>query len=343
MLNVILSGLGRIAWEYHLPILTKDPRFHLLAVADPMEDRRREALAAYPDIRVYNSFDHMCEMEKTAELAILSSPTLFHREQAEFAMRHGLSVFMEKPMCESYVSARAVLLAAKETKCRVMVYQPHRVRSEFLTFQSSVRGKLGRIFHSRRCYATFNRRNDWQSRRACGGGMLNNYGAHYIDQFLAAFGPGPVMVQGVSLKHTVGIGDAEDLVNVLLQTRTGVTGSVDINLGSAFDEDFWTVWGELGTACWNNSSKAWSIRRVEPGMLPALTLQDGLAAQDRRYSLEAEIPWIEETIPVVPVDSAVYYDHVYDYFAEGKDPFLPLEESAELIRILSECRKNAYI
>ena len=342
-LNVILSGLGRISWDFHLPFLTKDPRFHLLAVADPLDERRQEALAAHPELRVYDDFKHMCEMEKTADLAVLASPTLFHREQAEYAMRRNIAVFMEKPMCESYVSARAVLLAAKETSCRIMVYQPHRVRGEFLTFQSSVRGKLGRIFHSRRSYATFNRRNDWQSRRACGGGMLNNYGAHYIDQFLAAFGPGPVMVQGVSLKHTVGIGDAEDLVNVLLQTRTGITGAVDINLGSAFDEDSWTVWGEFGTAHWTNASKVWKLRRVEPGTLPKLTLQEGLAAQNRSYSLEGEIPWIEETVPVIPVDPAVYYDHVYEYFAEGGEPFLPLEESAELIRILSECRKNAYV
>ena len=73
---------------------------------------------------------------------------------------------------------------------------------------------------------------------------------------------------------------------------------------------------------------------------PKLTLQDGLAAAERRYSLEGEIPWIEESVPLIPVRPERYYDYVYDYFAADKKSFLPLEESLELIRILAECRKK---
>lgn len=340
VINVIVSGLGRISWQYHLPVISKDRRFRLLAVADPDQERCREALAAYPGIRAYADFEEMCRQEPEAACAVLCSPTLFHRDQAETAMKYGLDVFMEKPMCDTFEAACQVAETAKENACKVLVYQPHRVRPEFLTFQESVRPRLGRIFHARRTFATFNRRNDWQSRVACGGGMLNNYGAHYIDQFLAAFGPGPLKVRGSALQRTVGIGDAEDLVNVILETPGGVLGSIEINLGSAFHCDTWEVFGICGTARWSWTDSEWKIRRVDEGTLPELTLQSGLAAAERRYSLEGSIPWIEESVPLRPVQPECYYDHLYDYFAAGKKSFLPLEESLELIRILAECRKK---
>lgn len=340
-INVLVSGLGRIAWEYHIPTMMRDLRFHLLAVADPVAERRREAGREWPGVRTYADFDTMCQSETAADMAVIASPTMFHRDQTVTALRHNLAVFLEKPMCESLESARAVADAVAATRGKLMVYQPHRVHGEFLTFQKLVRPKLGRILHSRRTLALFNRRNDWQSRSACGGGMLNNYGAHYIDQFLAAFGPGPVAVRGALLQRTVGIGDAEDLVNVLLESPSGVTGNVEINLGSAVPENSWRVYGDLGCAAWDAVGGAWQIRFVPPGTLRKLELQSTLAAQNRSYSLEGDIPWRNETVAVDQNAQGNYYDHVYDCFAGGAPPFPPLSESMELMRILSVCRRKA--
>jgi len=341
MINVVVSGLGRVAWRYHLPEIRNDDRFRLLAVSDPVEERRQEALAEYPGIHAYADFNEMLAAEPTAQLAVIASPTPFHEEQSVAALQRGIAVFLEKPMCASYASAQAVATAVASTGGKLMLYQPHRNRSEFVVFNEQVRPKLGTITHSRRILARFNRRNDWQSRSALGGGMLNNYGAHYIDQFLAAFGPGPVKVKGALLQRTVGIGDAEDLVNVLLESPSGVTGNVEINLGSAEPEDSWKVCGTLGSAFFNELTRTWEIKYVEPGTLPDLAMQPTLAAQDRAYSVETQIPWKQELITLDTIQPISYYSHVYDYVALGKAPFVPLSESMELMRILNTCRTLA--
>ena len=342
MLNVLVSGLGRVAWRYHIPTIQEDSRFNLLAVADPLEERLQEARQNYPGIRTYADFNEMLAKETAADLVVIASPTMYHREQSIAALERGLGVFLEKPMCESLEAAMQVASAVERTKGKLMLYQPHRNYQEYVVFQQRVRCKLGQITHSRRILTRYNRRNDWQSRAACGGGMLNNYGAHYIDQFLAAFGPGPVKIKGALLQRTVGIGDAEDLVNVLLEAPSGITGNVEINLGCAESEDSWQVCGTLGSARFSVADKCWKLTYVKPGTLHDLTLQNGLAAQDRAYSQEGNIPWIQESIPLEPlVTFASYYNYVHDYFAESKPPFVPLAESIELMRILNECRQMA--
>ena len=340
MINVVVSGLGRIAWRYHLPQIKADSRFNLLAISDPVEERRNEAAAEYPGIRTYADFDEMLESEKCADMAVIASPTMFHKQQTIAALECGLMVFLEKPMCESLASAQEVADAVKRTNGKLMLYQPHRNWDEYRVFQKSVRHKLGVITHSRRILEFYNRRNDWQSRTACGGGMLNNYGAHYIDQFLAAFG-GPVEVKGTVMQRTVGIGDAEDLVSVLLKSSSGVSGTVEINLGSAVRTDTWEVFGTLGSAKYCAAAKSWVINYIEPGTLPELEMQKTLAAQDRAYSIETAIPWITETLPVDSWNVPSYYNYIYDYFGDNKTAFVPLSESMELMRILDVCRRKA--
>ena len=340
MINVIVSGLGRIAWRYHLPKIKEDPRFNLLAISDPMEERRNEAAAEYPGINTYADYDQMLAAEKTADMVVIASPTMFHKPQTIAALERNLMVFLEKPMCESLESAQEVADAVKRTNGKLMLYQPHRHWGEYLMFQNKVRHKLGTITHSRRVLEFYNRRNDWQSRVDCGGGMLNNYGAHYIDQFLAAFG-GPVEVKGAVMQRTVGIGDAEDLVSVLLQSSSGVSGTVEINLGAAARSDTWEVFGTLGSAKYCAAAKSWVITYIEPGTLPELQMQQTLAAQDRAYSLETNIPWITETVECDTWDVPSYYNYIYDYFADNKAPYVPLSESMELMRILDDCRKKA--
>ena len=340
MINVVVSGLGRIAWRYHLPQIKADQRFNLLAVSDPVEERRNEAAAEYPGIRTYADFEEMLAAENTADMAVIASPTMFHKPQTIAALERGLMVFLEKPMCESLESAQEVADAVKRANGKLMLYQPHRNWGEYLMFQDKVRHKLGTITHSRRVLEFYNRRNDWQSRVDCGGGMLNNYGAHYIDQFLAAFG-GEIEVKGAVMQRTVGIGDAEDLVSVLLQSSSGVSGTVEINLGSAVRSDTWEVFGTLGCAKYCAAAKSWVITYIEPGTLPELEMQQTLAAQDRAYSIENNIPWITETLPCDTWDVPSYYNYIYDYIAEDKAPYVPLSESMELMRILNDCRNKA--
>ncbi len=342
-LKTVVSGLGRIAWQYHLPLLAADPAFRLAAASDPVAERRLEAETAYPGLTAYESFETMIEREKP-DLLVLASPTLFHAPQAIYAMERGADVFCEKPLADDFENARAMADCAARNRRKLMVYQPLRVLPDFLALREILdSGKLGRVFLSHQVCHLYNRRTDWQSRLDCGGGMLNNYGAHYIDQFLAMFGGAPLAVDGGQRLRAVGAGDADDVVTLLLRNRDNVAGRIDINLAAAFKEHSWTVSGSRGTARFVEGENQWRLRYLDPGELPALELQEGLAATNRKYVLETGLPWREETIAVAPPDRTKFYAGMKQYFIDGGAPPVPLEETLELMRVISECRKHPVI
>lgn len=342
-LKTVISGLGRIAWQYHLPQLAADSDFKLTAVSDPVAERRREAETSYPGLTAYENFETMIKREKP-DLLVLASPTLFHAPQAIFAMEHGVDVFCEKPLAENSVNATAMAACAEQHHRKLMVYQPLRIQSEFTALQEILdSGKLGRVFLSHKVCHLYNRRTDWQSRLDCGGGMLHNYGAHYIDQFLAVFGGKPLVIDGCLMMRTVGAGDADDMVTLLLRNCNNVVGRIDINLASAFDEHSWTVFGDCGTARFIQGANEWRIRYLDPAALPPLQLQDGLAATNRKYVLEPDLPWHEETIAIAPPDRTKFYAAVKKYFRDGAPPLVPLDDTLEMMRIISECRKHPVL
>ena len=338
VLKVAISGLGRIAWWYHLPMLENDERFELVAVSDPVEERLKEFSETHPAVHTYTDYNAMLDSEATLDMVVIASPTMFHLPQAVAALEHKLAVFLEKPMCESLESAEKLAAAVERTNGKLMLYQPHRSHLETMVLKNQVLSKLGSINHVRRTLAIFNRRNDWQSRKDCGGGMLNNYGAHYIDQFMHVFGF-DLTIDGCLMRRTVGIGDAEDLVSVLMTNKAGISCNLEINLGSAETINTWEVFGSLGCARWDNTQTCWHVTYVEPGTLTELSMQDSLAALGRSYSQEGNIPWIREEIALDSETQINFYDKIYDYFANDLAPFVPLAESMQLMKALADCRK----
>ena len=210
-----------------------------------------------------------------------------------------------------------------------------------MALKNLVLSKLGAIKHVSRKLTFFNRRNDWQSRTEFGGGMLNNYGAHYIDQFYNVFGTGEMDVKGCLMQRTVGIGDAEDLVNVLLMDKSEVSFNLEINLGSAERVNAWDVCGTLGCAHWDSNLDHWQLTYVKPGTLNEMSMQTTLAAQNRSYSLEGDIPWIKEKVMLADAGIIGYYDKIYQYVVENKTPFVPLTETMTVMRTMDKCRKIA--
>lgn len=340
-LNVVVSGMGRISWAYHMPTLSRDPRFRLIAAVDPLEERRAEAEATYPGLRTYADYSEMLRNEPAAELAVITSPTPMHKDQCIEAMERGMDVFCEKPLAESLEAAQAIAETSERTGRKCMVYQPHRTRPEAdMMRELRANGKLGRIFLVRRVCHLFNRRTDWQSQVARGGGMIRNYGVHYIDQFLSAFGPGPLEIKGCTLQRTVGLGDADDVVQLLLRTPEGVLGHIDINLGCAFTENAWYAYGEFGSVAFTDSFTKAKLRYLaEEDRTSALTLEDSYAAADRKYGRETNLNWIEENMDLPPFVPANFYSSVWDFFAGEGAPVVPLADSLEVMRIIQLCRQ----
>lgn len=210
-LRCAVAGAGRIAWGFHLPQICMREGFELAAVADPDRQRLEEVKHAFHPAAVFTDLETMLR-EVHPDLTVIASPTIFHKEQALLAFRYGSDVFCDKPVGLNPKEASAMYGEAKRLGRKLMAYQPHRINSEGLTARAILQsGRLGRLYLIERHISNYVRRNDWQAFSGNGGGMLLNYGSHYIDQLLYLTHDTAARVK-CELRRVITCGDADDLV-----------------------------------------------------------------------------------------------------------------------------------
>jgi predicted dehydrogenase len=337
VLNTAVIGLGRIGWLFHLPAIVRHPGFTLAAAVDPLEARRREAEQAY-GVVTYQSVNALLASSHP-DLVVVASPTGFHKEHTVQSLRAGCNVFCDKPIATSVAETDVMIAESERTGKKLMVYQPHRVVSEILALQAILdRDLLGTVYMIKRGWSGYDRRNDWQALRVNGGGMLNNYGAHMLDQMLYLTRSTAQRVSCV-LRSVITAGDADDVVKILLETRSGIVCDLDINMAAAQPFPQWQVLGSHGSATLDASNTMWNLRyrTGEPGAV----LNTGLAAEQRKYGSGEEIEWKEQSVFLTDFPPLDFYDKCFDYFSSDKPPFVPVHETREVMRCIEECRARA--
>ena len=342
-LKAAVIGLGRIGWNKHIPEIMKHPQqYTLVAVVDTVAERLAEAKETY-GVDGYTDIRDMIHSAHP-DVVIIASPNHLHKEHACTAMEMGCDVFLEKPMAESYESAQAIADCAERTGRKIMVYQPRRAlaaTNQLLSIIDS--GKIGKVSSVQVCRCGYTRRADWQAFRKFGGGMLNNYGPHYIDALLYLLRERIKRVF-CATKVVACAGDAEDVVKILLETDSGIAIDIDINQASALSHPEWLIRGEYGAIMSEPGSpeaEAFRIRYYDPTQMPPIEASPDLAAKNRKYNNDAPIPWVEEVFPVDSSFGVSFYDKLYEYIALDQPSYVPIEESLYVMELIQECRKDA--
>lgn len=337
-LRTVVVGLGRIGWQYHLPQIAAHDGFELVGVVDPLSDRRQEALITF-GVDGYEDLSS-CLDTASADLVVIASPTPFHAEQTAAAMAAGCDVFCDKPMAASLEQADAMVAATERLGRKLMLYQPARAAQDVVSLRRILAtGLIGPVYMIKYARTSYTRRNDWQAMRRHGGGMLNNYGAHVIDVCLHVAASRAERIT-CHLETIASLGDADDVVKTVIETTSGVLIDIDINMAAAHPiEPRWHVLGAHGSLVY--SEEGWRARFFDPAQLPPLELDDdSLAARQRQYGSGEQIPWVDRVLPI-DVDGIDYYEQCHAYFARDEEPFVPLSESRELMRVLDACRRDA--
>ncbi len=334
-IRIGVAGLGRIGWQFHCAAIAKHPEFQLVAVADTDAARGREATEKY-GCTAYATFDAMLDAAGLDAVAI-ATPTHLHRAMSVAALKRGLHVYLEKPMAPTLKDAQAIADAAKRAKRIVSVYQPHRAAAYYQTLRKLVAdGRIGRMVQVRRGHFSYVRRDDWQGLRKFGGGMLNNYGAHFLDQVLNLTGS-RLRRLFCQLCCVATLGDADDVVKIVYETRDRVLADLEINCATASAPYEFEVLGTYGTITMQKG--VFTVRWFDPAALPQKALKDDLAAANRAYPWE-QIPFQEAK---VETDQALQVD-VYADLARairtGGQPFVPVEETLAVMRIMAQCRAS---
>ena len=342
-LKVAVVGLGRIGWQVHLPEIAKNDKYDLRAVVDVNEERIREAEDEYKT-KGYTDLKNMLDSEEL-DLVIIASPTHLHREQCELCFAQGVDVFLDKPMAPTLEDSIKIAEAAKNYGRKIMVYQPHRAVPAVSVLRRIIdEGKIGPVYMMKRAQSSYIRRHDWQAIRRFGGGMINNYGAHFIDQMIYLANEDVESIYCTSHKIAT-LGDAEDVVKAVLTTKSGVTIDIDINNATSHMITPWMIFGKYGTVIAEGPSDSQTdnfiVKYYDPADMPEVTLDESLTAEGRRYNNDVPVPWKTEVVPVKPEDAVIFYDKVYDFFALDEKPFVSVEETIRVMTLLDEAHRQA--
>ena len=254
------------------------------------------------------------------------------------AIEHGCHVILEKPMTTSLESADRMIEAADRAGRRIFVYQPHRLAPLTSAVKSVIdSGKLGELFSIKRSVFRYARRNDWQSLRKNGGGMLNNYGAHYLDQLLYLSGHADIVDVRCHLWAAATRGDADDVVRAWVKTGQNVLLDLEINQASALSLPELHICGSHGTLV--KSGPHLDLRCYDPDKAPPLDVIEG-AAPGRSYDNKDILPWVDEQIAIgkEPLD---FYANIHDVITGDAEPHIPVKQTRELMRIMALCRESA--
>lgn len=334
-ITVGIVGLGRAGWNLHLQPLIKLPGFKIVAVADPLPERRKEA----SDLTGCAEFLTIDELlaGSDARLIVVATPSASHNEDVQKVLEAGRHCIAEKPLAFSSKDANALVATAKERGLGLFVHHAHLHFPEFYFLKSVIEsGDLGELFSIRAFWGFYGRRWDWQTLKKNYGGQLNNTCPHALTIVLPLLGS-PVKDVFADLRNIKDAGDAEDHVHAVLRTESGVTADVVVSSVMAQAAPRWLLCGSRGT--FSSDGKVGKLRFYDGKAVPPLTVLD-TAAPGRQY-LSETLPWQEREITAdsnAPVPA--FHQNVLDVLTGKADPIVTPESAAEVVRV-TEMLHNA--
>lgn len=330
-------GLGRAGWSIHVDQLRGRSDAKIVAVADPVKERRDEAVNEF-GCKAYPSLGKLLKQDDI-DVVVLATPSATHASDTIKSLRAGKHVIVEKPMATSLAQADRMIRVASETGRKLFVHQNYRFYPEFLHLKEVIElGVIGRVFHIRNYISHFARRNDWQTLSRNGGGVLNNTCVHFLDQILQLL-PGNVTDVFGDLQQIASAGDVEDHVKAVVRTDAGATADLEIssaqNISAALPK--WIVCGTTGTLTCDGKQSI--VRYFDPTKITPLEVIEG-PAQGRKYGNDDQLPWQEKTIEIASRPHGAFYDNVAGVLLRNEPMRITPESVREVMRVLALIRKG---
>ena len=205
-LRIALLGCGGMGSGHALAISGEDqkkPEFltydvysecqiEISPLADKLElagiydiDEARMRWVAEKGWHCYGSYEEILN-DETVDAVLIATPNHLHKEQAIRALRAGKHVLCEKPVMLSSQDLLDVMTVAKE---KGLVFYPRQNRRwdyDYLVAKKVFDdGILGEAFYvETTLVGSRGIPGDWRKIKACGGGMMLDWGVHVLDRLL---------------------------------------------------------------------------------------------------------------------------------------------------------------
>lgn len=195
-----ISGFGEVAARGHLPGWLTREGTSLVAIHEPVAERRQLAMRMLKGARIYDDLGLLLDGE-APDFVDIASPPAFHADAIRAALEANAHVLCEKPLCLDLANFDALAkLAAARSRILMCVHNWKHGPAFEAAHAALASGRLGAL-HSigidRLRPEPAGGAGKWRSEASSGGGILSDHGWHafYLAQWLMGAAPVSVSAQ----------------------------------------------------------------------------------------------------------------------------------------------------
>ena len=343
-IKVGIWGLGRAGQTMHASEIAKFPEmFELVAACDTAADQIKTFQGRQPACRLYNNPAEFLK-DREVELVSIATRSPDHTTHALQALAAGKIVFLEKPIALTYAVAKKLKKASLKYPGKLFLRHNRRFEAPFVAIRDIIKsGVMGAVYEIKLHRHGYQRRNDWQTLIACGGGQLNNWGPHIVDHALR-FLESPVANIWSDLKKIAAVGDAEDHLKIVLTGENGRIVDLEISGGVAIPQPEYVIFGDRGAlVCQGNTI---TLKHIDPKQkfqkIKALSINPPI---EGGFGNSEVLRWEEKTIQVVPKsegdDSHLIWQALFNAVRKNKPFPITIDEAVEVVRVVDVVKKNS--
>ena len=288
-----------------------------VAACDIDASRCTAAKADFPSIDTTLDYSDLLA-RGDIDLVVVALPHNVHAEVTVAALQAGKNVIVEKPMCLTVAEADEMIGAASTAGKMLSVFHNRRRDGDYLAIKKAIDdGLIGDVFHIECSFGGYERpRDGWRGDKSLSGGILFDWGVHFLDWILNIV-PGPVeSVTGFFKSDVWKEATNEDHAQAILRFANGCVADLQVSLLSSVPKPKWRILGTKGgiTADWG---KAITVK----------TYHEGRIASN-------EIPCDED-------DWGAYYDNIVAHLRGGEPLDVTAEQSRRTIAIIEAAERSS--
>ncbi len=336
MINFGVVGYGYSGRAFHtyLPTLAEGLNLHGIAVRNPQV--QQQARADHPDATIYDSVEAMLA-DDNIQLVILATPHNTHHDLSIQVMNAGRHVVTDKVMAMNAREAEEMIEAAERNDVMLSVFHNRRWDWDYLTVKKVVEdGLLGEPFLYHAAIAGYGSPRGWRGSKALSGGIMYDWGAHFMDQALQLV-PAPVESVFCDIIYRPNTGtDIGNYGIIRMQFANGTRYSVEITNLSPIQKPRWFVQGDRGSLI------KYGLDPQEDYMRRKVILE---AEEDP--STYARVVTVtdgqreEQVVPSVHGSWVSYYQNISDVLNKGAELIVKPEQVLQAMRVYDAAMRSA--
>ena len=333
MQNVVVIGYGSAGKRFHSYLLTLAPGLNLVGVSSRNAETRAR-IETEQGVHAYAGLDEVLA-DENVDLVVLATPHDVHCDQAVRCLEAGKHVVTDKIMALT-VDEVDRMIAARDASDRCLsVFHNRRWDGDYQTVRQVIgSGLLGEVFAVEVCILRYGPPGGWRAQAAHGGGMLYDWGAHFVDQAVQIFGPEVEHVY-CNMRHGQWDVDVETHSQTVIRFAGGRTYTIVLSNLSRVEKARWFVMGTTGTL-------------VKTGLDPQ---EAAMFAGDIDSAKEdpAHYAHVKTEVAGRPVDMTVetmrgrwrsYYENIADHLNKGAELAVTPESCRVPIAIQEAARRS---